>query len=67
VVSLPRTLETGQAGDLGVGVRFVEDQRVPGRECFDLGERERVIADVLDLAGVEPRVSDHPCKLTMSV
>ncbi|MGO9898778.1 MAG: hypothetical protein ACLP0J_03570 [Solirubrobacteraceae bacterium] len=54
VVPVPRAFEAAEAGDIGVGVCFVEDERVPGRECFDFGERERVVADVVDLAGVEP-------------
>ena len=56
--ALPGALEAGKAGDFGVDLGFVEDQRVAGGERFDLGEAEGVLADVLDLADVEAAAHD---------
>ena len=43
---------------LSVRAGFLEDQRVAGGECFDFGEGEGVLADVLDLADVEASAHD---------
>ena len=56
--ALPGALEAVKAGDFGVDLGFVEDQRVAGGERFDLGEAEGVLADVLDLADVEAAAHD---------
>ena len=36
--ALPRAFEALQAGEIGARLGVLEDQRVPGREGFDLGE-----------------------------
>ena len=46
--------QAAQPFDLGVDLGLLEDQRVAGRDRFELGEAEHVIADVLDLANVKP-------------
>ena len=56
--ALPGALEAVKAGDFGVDLGLVEDQRVAGGERFDLGEAEGVLADVLDLADVEAAAHD---------
>jgi hypothetical protein len=56
--ALPGALEAVKAGDFGVDLGFVEDQRVAGGERFDLGEAQGVLADVLDLADVEAAAHD---------
>ncbi len=42
------SFESGQAGDVGVDGGLLQDERVSGGERFDLGERQRLVADVVD-------------------
>ena len=48
----------GEAGEGGVGFGFVHEQRVAGGQGLDLAERQRDVADVADLAGVQAAVHD---------
>jgi hypothetical protein len=53
LVALPRAVQAIQAGVVGVGAGFVEDQRIAGGEGLDFAVGEGVVADVVDLALVE--------------
>ena len=51
-------LQALQARTLGIRGGLLEDQRVTGRECFDLREGQRGVADVLHFTDVEAATHD---------
>jgi hypothetical protein len=58
VVAEPGALGTFQPGQLGVGFGLVHEQRVPGGQGLDLAVGQGGVADVLDLADVQPAPHD---------
>ena len=58
LVSLPGAVQAAEAGVVGVGAGFVEDQRVAGGEGLDFAVGEGVVADVVDLALVKLAAHD---------
>ena len=53
VSALPRAVHAAQPFGFGVDLGLFEDQRVAGRDRFELGEADHVVAEVLDLADVQ--------------
>ena len=51
-------LQALQAGQLGLGLGVLEQQRVTRRQCLDLVVGQRVVADVLDRAHIEAAAHD---------
>src|SRR3546814_20526844 len=50
LIVVVRSLETCEAGDVGIHCGLLQDERVAGRESLHLSEGEGLVADVVDVS-----------------